>query len=96
MRPVLRTLARGKVLRTTPLDPFGRTAVRRIERALRDEYRATVRGLAASLTAESLPTAVEVAAAADIVRGYEEVKLASVERYRARRAELGHPLSPSL
>ena len=93
MRPVLRTLARGKVLRTTPLDPFGRTAVRRVERALRDEYRATVRGLAASLTAESLPTAVEVARTPDLVRGYEDVKLAAVERYRARRAELGHPVS---
>ncbi|GAA4842662.1 indolepyruvate ferredoxin oxidoreductase family protein [Pseudonocardia benzenivorans] len=93
MRPVLRTLAHGKVLRSTPLDPFGRTAVRRIERALRDEYRATVRGLARDLTADSLPTAVEVARSADLVRGYEDVKLAAVERYRARRAELGHPLS---
>ncbi|WP_098956307.1 indolepyruvate ferredoxin oxidoreductase family protein [Pseudonocardia sp. N23] len=93
MRPVLRTLAAGKVLRATPLDPFGRTAVRRLERALRDEYRGTVRGLARSLTATSLPVAVEVARAADLVRGYEDVKVASVERYRARRAELGHPVS---
>ncbi|MGD9988397.1 indolepyruvate ferredoxin oxidoreductase family protein [Pseudonocardia sp.] len=93
MRPVLRTLARGKALRSTPLDPFGRTAVRRLERALRDEYRATVRGLAAALTPDSLPTAVEVARTADLVRGYEDVKLAAVERYRVRRAELGHPVS---
>ncbi|QJY49769.1 indolepyruvate ferredoxin oxidoreductase family protein [Pseudonocardia broussonetiae] len=89
MRPVLSTLARGKALRGTPLDPFGRTEVRRLERALRDEYRAMVRGLAAGLTAENHATAVAAAQAADLVRGYEDVKLANVERYRARISELG-------
>jgi indolepyruvate ferredoxin oxidoreductase len=48
--PVLRALARGRGLRGTPLDPFGRTEVRRVERALRDEYRAMVLRLAAGLT----------------------------------------------
>ena len=47
MRPVLSTLAHGKALRGTPLDPFGSTEVRRLERALRDEYRAMVLRLAA-------------------------------------------------
>ena len=89
MRPVLRTLARGRVLRGTPFDPFGRTEVRRLERELRDSYRAMVLRLAAGLTAESYGTAVAAAEAADLVRGYEEVKLAAVERYRARLAELG-------
>lgn len=41
----------------------------------------------------SIPTAVEIASLADSVRGYEEIKLAGVERFRARgaqlRAELG-------
>ena len=45
--------------------------------------------LAAGLTADSYPTAVAAAEAADLVRGYEDVKLANVERYRARLAELG-------
>ncbi|GAA3227337.1 indolepyruvate ferredoxin oxidoreductase family protein [Pseudonocardia petroleophila] len=89
MRPVLTTLARGRVLRGTPLDPFGRTGIRRLERELRDDYRAMVRGLAAGLTAENHATAVAAAQAADLVRGYEDVKLAHVERYRARIAELG-------
>ncbi|MDN5930561.1 MAG: indolepyruvate ferredoxin oxidoreductase family protein [Pseudonocardia sp.] len=89
MRPVLETLARGKALRGTPLDPFGRTEMRRLERALRDEYRAMVLGLAAGLTDGNRATAVAAAQAADLVRGYEDVKLASVQRYRARISELG-------
>jgi indolepyruvate ferredoxin oxidoreductase len=89
MRPVLQTLARGKVLRDTPLDPFGRAPIRQLERALRDEYRALVLRLAAGLTAGSYATAVAAAEAADLVRGYEDVKLAGVRRYRARLAELG-------
>jgi indolepyruvate ferredoxin oxidoreductase len=89
MRPVLETLARGKVLRGTPLDPFGRTEIRRLERDLRDGYRAMVLRLAAGLTEGNRATAVAAAQAADLVRGYEDVKLASVERYRARISELG-------
>jgi indolepyruvate ferredoxin oxidoreductase len=90
-RPALQTLAKGKRLRGTPLDPFGRTAVRRLERELRDSHRALVLRLAAGLTPESYPTAVAAAAAADLVRGYEDVKLAGVRRYRDRLAELGLP-----
>jgi len=89
MRPVLQTLARGKALRGTPLDPFRRAPIRQLERALRDEYRALVLRLAAGLTAESYGTAVAAAEAADLVRGYEDVKLAGVRRYRARLADLG-------
>ncbi len=91
MRPVLRGLARGKVLRGTPFDPFGRTEVRRLERELRDEYRAMVLRLAGSLHSGTgdYDTAVAAAEAASEIRGYEDVKLAGVERYRQRLAELG-------
>jgi indolepyruvate ferredoxin oxidoreductase len=85
----LQALARGKRLRGTPLDPFGRTAIRRLERELRDSYREMVLRLAAGLTAQTYATAVAAAEAADLVRGYEDVKLASVQRYRTRLAELG-------
>ena len=88
-RPVLQTLARAKGLRGTPLDPFGRTEVRRLERALRDSYRAMVLRLAAELSTSSYATAVAAAEAAELVRGYEDVKLANVARYRTRLAELG-------
>jgi indolepyruvate ferredoxin oxidoreductase len=89
LRPVLRGLARGKRLRGTPLDPFGHTALRRLERDLRDGYTGLVARLTAELTERNYDTAVAAAEAADLVRGYEEVKLAGVERYRARLAELG-------
>jgi indolepyruvate ferredoxin oxidoreductase len=89
MRPALQALARGKALRGTALDPFGRTAIRRLERELRDSYRAMVRRLTAGLSGQTYATAVAAAEAADLVRGYEDVKLANVQRYRARLAELG-------
>jgi indolepyruvate ferredoxin oxidoreductase len=89
LRPVLRGLALGKRLRGTPLDPFGRTRIRRLERELRDSYAAMVTRLAGSLSEATYDTAVAAAGAADLVRGYEGVKLANVARYRARLAELG-------
>ncbi|MBO0773089.1 MAG: hypothetical protein J2P35_16665, partial [Actinobacteria bacterium] len=76
-------------LRGTPLDPFGYTRIRRMERELRDSYRAMVTRLTGSLTAASYDTAVAAAQAAELVRGYEQIKAASVDRYRARLAELG-------
>lgn len=88
-RPVLRALAKGKVLRGTPLDPFGHTEVRRTERVLAREYRGMVTGLANRLSPQSYETAVAAASAAELVRGYEGVKLAGVARYRERLAELG-------
>ena len=45
--------------------------------------------LTASLTVATYDTAVAAARAADLVRGYEEIKAANVARYRARLAELG-------
>jgi indolepyruvate ferredoxin oxidoreductase len=89
LRPVLRGLATGKRLRGTPLDPFGRTGIRMLERELRDSYTAMLARLTGALSADSYDTAVAAAQAAELVRGYEGVKEANVVRYRARLAELG-------
>ena len=89
LKPVLRGLAMGKRLRGTPLDPFGRTEVRRMERELRDSYAAMIARLTGSLTEANHDTSVAAAQAADLVRGYEGVKAANVVRYRERLAELG-------
>ncbi|WP_345712240.1 DUF6537 domain-containing protein, partial [Kineococcus glutinatus] len=91
-RPALRVLARGRVLRGTPLDPFGHTRTRRLERALAAEVAELVPRLAAGLGAGGVERAVAVLDAVEEVRGYEDVKLAGVRRYAARRAELGFPL----
>jgi indolepyruvate ferredoxin oxidoreductase len=88
-RPALVALARGKRLRGTRLDPFGRTEMRRLEQSLRDEYRSMVLHLTGDLAADNYDVAVDAANAADLIRGYEEVKLESVQRYRARLAQLG-------
>lgn len=85
----LRILAKGKRLRGTPLDPFGYAHVRRVERELLAHYTATVRELAATLTVDGYDLATEIAGAADLVRGYESVKLGNVELYRKRLRELG-------
>jgi indolepyruvate ferredoxin oxidoreductase len=48
-----------------------------------------VERLTRDLTAESFATAVAAAGASELVRGYEDVKLAGVERYRAALVDLG-------
>ena len=83
-RPVFRLLSAMKVLRGTPFDPFGRTRVRRLERELITEYRAGVADLLARLTEDTLADCVRIAALPDLVRGYEQIKIASVDRYRAQ------------
>ena len=88
-RPLLKATARGRVLRGTPLDPFGRAHVRQVERELIASHTALVESLTASLTAQSYDVAVAAAGAAELVRGYEGVKLANVVRYRETLAALG-------
>ncbi|MGN0065624.1 MAG: indolepyruvate ferredoxin oxidoreductase family protein [Nocardioides sp.] len=86
---LLRGLGRLKGLRGTPFDPFGGAHVRRVERALRDHYRDLAQEWAAGLDVASYDRALRVAGLPDLVRGYEDVKLANVERYVAALAEEG-------
>jgi indolepyruvate ferredoxin oxidoreductase len=80
--PAYSTLHAMRRLRGTRLDPFGRAEVRRVERALVEEYRALVPRLAARAADGDVEGAVRIAALPDMVRGYEDVKLANVARYR--------------
>jgi len=86
--PAFGALRAMKRLRGTPLDVFGYAHVRVVERELIEEYLETVERLLGALSATTHPTAVQLAELPDMVRGYEEVKMGSVERYRAKRAEL--------
>ena len=95
-RPMFALLARLKRLRGTWLDPFGRSAHRRMERGLVDEYRVTIETVLAALVGQpddhrseaAYELAVEIAGAVEMIRGYETVKERNVERYRARVGEL--------
>jgi len=86
--PLFRTLRAGRRFRGSALDPFGRTEVRRTERALVGEYRELVREAVAGLTPSTAAVVTQIIQLPDIVRGYEQIKLANVERMRARAAEL--------
>ena len=60
-RPAIRALRRGKRLRGTRLDPFGRTEIRRLERALPGEYLDAMGAVYERLTADRLDEAVAIA-----------------------------------
>jgi len=94
MLPAMRWLARGKVLRGTPFDPFGHTAERRLERALIGQFEARLDELQAGLSPANQQLAAQIAAGPLSIRGFGHVKLASLALARAREAEWMHRFSP--
>ena len=76
-------------LRGSVLDPFGWPEVRRVERALVGEYRGLVEKALVGLDAASHARAVKLARLPDVIRGYEEIKLANVRRFREEVRALG-------
>lgn len=83
MQPAFRMLARMKHLRGTRWDVFGRTAERRMERALIDDYHRLLEQLVAGLTPETLPQAAQIAAMVMDIRGYGPVKQQAATRVMA-------------
>lgn len=79
--PLFAVLAWGKILRGTPLDVFGYTAVRRAERRLRDEYLGRMQEIGAHPARFGLSVAVRLAELPDLVRGYEHIKMRCVADY---------------
>jgi indolepyruvate ferredoxin oxidoreductase len=86
--PCFRMLRSMKRVRGTRLDPFGFANVRRVERELIDEFEALLDDLLRNLGEANYGIAIQLAELPTMVRGYEDVKLASVARYRERLAEL--------
>jgi indolepyruvate ferredoxin oxidoreductase len=96
-RPAFQTLYAMRRLRGTPLDPFGHAEVRRVERGLIADYATRVRAATEQLTPSSYDRAVALAKLPDIIRGYEGIKLANVERYREALATLDRePTMPEI
>ena len=93
-------LARLRVLRGTPLDPFGYSADRRLERALRTQYEADLDEVLPRLTPATRDAIVALAELPLQIRGFGPVKEANAEKAALRREELlaviragGAPLS---
>ena len=99
MRPALQLLAKGKVLRGTALDPFGRSAERRMERALIEQYESRVRELLVkllpNLKAAQRPALLDLLALPLSMRGFGHVKLRNVQAAQQREAWLLHRLLPA-
>jgi indolepyruvate ferredoxin oxidoreductase len=83
-----RALRAARGLRGTPLDVFGYAKVRRVERELVAEYQGLVHTALEHLDAGSAEQVVELAGLPDLVRGYEDIKLAAVERFREKASAL--------
>jgi indolepyruvate ferredoxin oxidoreductase len=81
-------LRHGKRLRFTPLDPFGRTEERRMERALVEEYRAAIEGFLPKLSPATHGAICDWAEAASGIKGFGPIKARNVAKVRARWQEI--------
>jgi indolepyruvate ferredoxin oxidoreductase len=95
MLGVFRTLARFRVLRGTPLDIFGYSADRKLERDLIAGYEKDVDTVLGLLSPVTHDTAVEILSLPDRIRGYGPVKEKAVAdakvRYEQLAADLVNP-----
>ncbi|MFD1511413.1 indolepyruvate ferredoxin oxidoreductase family protein [Lacimonas salitolerans] len=83
-----RLLAKLKVLRGTPLDPFGRSTERRMERSLIKQYETDMNDLLPKLTPETMDIVVALAELPLQIRGFGPVKEANERKAAKRREEL--------
>jgi indolepyruvate ferredoxin oxidoreductase len=100
-RPLFRALARGKRLRGTALDPFGRTELRRLERELVDHYELSMQRVLSGTIERGaghgadvrVDTVRQLASLPDMIRGFEQLKMQRAHAYRVRFAELESSMS---
>jgi indolepyruvate ferredoxin oxidoreductase len=88
MLTVFGVLAKFKVLRDTPLDPFGYTKERRTERQLIRDYEKLLTTLMAELTPYNHQAAVALAAIPEKIRGFGPVKQRHLTAAKAEEAAL--------
>ncbi len=88
MFAAFKLLAKFKGLRGTPLDVFGYSEERRMERRLITEYQNTVGTLLAGLTPENHALAIEIAALPEDIRGFGHVKQRHLAAAKKREVEL--------
>jgi indolepyruvate ferredoxin oxidoreductase len=73
-----------KMLRGTPLDIFGNTEERKMERALIGEYVASIDEVIAKLNADNHALALEIANLPDAIKGFGHVKARNVVAVRSK------------
>ncbi|SNT35501.1 indolepyruvate ferredoxin oxidoreductase family protein [Rhodococcoides kyotonense] len=79
--PAFRTLRGMRKVRGTKLDVFGYHHIRKMERALIEEYRDAIEQVLLLLNSSNHAAAVRIAELPDMVRGYEQIKVANVDGY---------------
>jgi indolepyruvate ferredoxin oxidoreductase len=89
---ILHALVALRGLRGTPLDPFGYTQLRRVERELARWYEDLLSTLASRLESLGVESARKIAGQVSIVRGYEQLKL---DRAALAREQVEKALSAS-
>lgn len=88
MMGVFRLLARLRGLRGTPLDIFGYTAERRLERRLIGDYADIISELLPKLSADNHSLACEIAALPEGIRGYGHVKARHLQQVQEQQTAL--------
>jgi indolepyruvate ferredoxin oxidoreductase len=86
--PAFRLLAKLKVLRGTPFDPFGSTLERRTERKLIGDYQAMLDEVLAKLSPDNHHLAVGLAAIPEKIRGFGHIKQRHLAAAKADEAAL--------
>jgi indolepyruvate ferredoxin oxidoreductase len=92
MMPLFGTLAKFRFLRGTPLDIFGYSADRKLERDLIAGYEKDVATVLGLLSPVNVDVAVELLSLPDRIRGYGPVKEKAVADAKARYAQLAADL----
>jgi indolepyruvate ferredoxin oxidoreductase len=88
MMSAFKLLAKMRGLRGTPLDIFGRSAERRMERQLITDYEALLDELLPRLAAHNHAIAVDLASIPEHIRGYGHIKDRHLKAAKAKEGEL--------
>ncbi len=91
--PLFRMLSRMKGLRGTPLDIFGWTADRRLERRIIAEYEDDLNLIERTLSNDNYGLAQQLATLPETIRGYGPVKEVNYEKAQIKRRNLRAQLS---
>jgi indolepyruvate ferredoxin oxidoreductase len=92
MFKMLKLTAKVRGLRGSVLDPFGKTAERRMERRLIVEYREMIESLLPRLNANTQRQIEQFAQLPEMVKGYGHIKDANVELYEKEKQRLRNQL----